>query len=112
MLTVDGITVYHTGDTGLTPDGILPTLDRPVDVMIAPINGAFGNLDARQACELAALVRPRMLIGCHVGMFVEQGGDPALFLTLAARELPEIQSLVMAPGDCLRYAAATREVAP
>jgi len=99
LITAEGLTVYDVGDSALRPEETLRSIDRPVDVMIAPINGAFGNLDAAEACELAAIVRPRLLIASHFWMFVEHGGDPARFLE-EARGLPGgIEAIVMAPGE-------------
>jgi L-ascorbate 6-phosphate lactonase len=107
VLTVEGVRVYVAGDTAFTPEPILATLPLPVDLMIAPINGTFGNLDSRGACALAALVRPKVLVPCHYWMFLEQSGDPAGFLAEAAASLPGVTALVLAPGEELRCTAAT-----
>jgi L-ascorbate 6-phosphate lactonase len=101
LIAAEGITVYDVGDSAFRPDDIVRSLDRPVDVMIAPINGAFGNLNAEAACRLAAVVRPRLLVASHFWMFVEHGGDPARFLD-ETRSLPDgTKALVMAPGERL-----------
>ncbi len=103
LLTADGTTIYDVGDTGYAPERIVSSLNTSVDVMIAPINGQFGNLDARQACELAKAVQPRVLIASHFWMFIEHGGDPGAFLA-AATELPgNVTAVVMAPGEELIY---------
>lgn len=100
-IEAEGLRIYNVGDSALRPDQILPTVGGPIDVMIAPINGAFGNLDAAEACQLGALVRPRVLIAAHFWMFIEHGGDPGSFLN-EARSLPEgIEAVVMAPGEQL-----------
>lgn len=99
VIDAEGLRVYDVGDSALRPEEIIPSLGGAVDVMIAPINGAFGNLDAAEACRLGALVRPRLLIASHFWMFVEHGGDPARFLQEAGG-LPEgVTALVMAPGE-------------
>ena len=67
--------------------------------MIAPINGAFGNLNATEACSLASAVKPSILMASHFWMFVEHGGDPAAFLAEATRL--GLNGMVMAPGDCI-----------
>lgn len=103
VMTVDGITIYNTGDTAYAPDRIRESLKSDVDIMIAPINGAFGNLDAMQACQLANVVKPCLLIASHFGMFVEHGGDPAAFLKIASDLCQGIQPVVMAPGEKLVY---------
>jgi len=99
VIETDGMTFYNVGDSGLASERILPSLPPAIDVMIAPINGAYGNLNEGDACRLAELVRPRWLIGCHTGMFAEHGGDPERFLALAGA-LEGITALVMAPGEC------------
>lgn len=105
LTTYDGIRIYNTGDTAFTPGKIIPSLDSGVDVMIAPINGAFGNMNGAEACRLAGLVRPKILIPAHFGMFVEHNGDPAEFLE-EAKNLPAgTRPLVMAPGEEFIYRA-------
>lgn len=99
VMQVDGLTIYNVGDSAYQPDRIQASLNTAVDVMISPINGAFGNMDAKQTCQLAALLQPRLLIACHYGMFEVHGGDPQAFLE-CARTLPKsIRAMVMAPGE-------------
>ncbi len=105
MLSIEGVTVYFTGDTALTTERILASLDWPVDVMIAPVNGAYGNLDGREACELAKMVKPRVLIASHFWMFVEHGAGPGPFLEAAAGLPTGMQGVVMAPGEEMLYSA-------
>jgi len=103
LITAGTLTLYNVGDSGFAPERLLPGLPE-IDVMIAPVNGAYGNLNEEEACRLAALVKPRRLIGCHTGMFAVHGGDPARFLELA-RELKGIEALMMQPGECRLFAA-------
>ena len=71
--------------------------------MIAPINGAFGNMNSAEACRLAGIVKPEILIPAHFWMFVEHNGDPAEFLEEAKKMPAGIKSLVMAPGEKFVY---------
>ncbi|MCX7803725.1 MAG: MBL fold metallo-hydrolase [Planctomycetota bacterium] len=103
------VTILNVGDTGYAPERIMAGTGDPVDVMIAPINGAFGNLTGEEACRLAALVRPRLLIGNHFGMFAEHGGDPAGFLAEAEKLPAVIRAQTLAAGGMLRY---RKEAAP
>ncbi|MDO9542007.1 MAG: MBL fold metallo-hydrolase [Kiritimatiellia bacterium] len=103
LIDYDGIKIYNTGDTAYAPDKIIPSLASEVDVMIAPINGAFGNINAAEACRLAELIRPRILIPAHFWMFVEHNGDPAEFLKEAEKLPAGIKPLIMAPGEKLVY---------
>ena len=40
LIEVDGIRIYHTGDTALRTEEILASLHAPVDIMLAPPLGA------------------------------------------------------------------------
>jgi len=84
----DGFTVVETGDTCLRTDWI-SRFPSPIDVLVAPINGAFGNLSERDCATLAETLSPRLTIPCHYGMFAAHHGDPGLFCTeMASRGLP------------------------
>lgn len=111
VMDFDGVRVYNTGDTAYRPRDILASLDGPVDIMIAPINGAYGNLNEAEAVKLAADVQPKIIIGCHFGMFVEHGGSPTAFLAEAKKNLPnEMCAMVLAPGETLLYTRETGEI--
>jgi L-ascorbate 6-phosphate lactonase len=105
LMDFDGIRVYDVGDSAYAPDEISRSLRSAVEVMISPINGRFGNMDADETCRLAALIKPRLLIASHFWMFIEHGGDPARFLE-AARALPAgVHAAAMAPGEQIIFPA-------
>ena len=103
LIDYDGIKIYNAGDTAYAPDKIIPLLDSEVDVMIAPINGAFGNMNSVETCRLAEIIKPKILIPAHFWMFVEHNGDPAKFLEEAKKLPAVIKPLVMAPGEKFVY---------
>jgi L-ascorbate 6-phosphate lactonase len=105
LIDMEDISVYDTGDTAYCPDEIMSSLaGANIDILIAPINPAFGNLGHENAVRLAAVVEPRVVIGSHFGMFVEHGGDPGAFLGYARQTLPEtITPVIMAPGERMTY---------
>lgn len=80
-------TIYHSGDTVLY-DGMVETL-RPfaVDVALLPVNGraperrVAGNLDGREAAELARATGARVAIPCHYDMFAFNTATPDLFVS-------------------------------
>jgi len=80
-------TIYHSGDTVLYC-GMVETL-RPfaVDVALLPINGraperrVAGNLDGREAAELAHAIGAGMAIPCHYDMFAFNTAPPDLFVS-------------------------------
>ena len=68
-------TIYHSGDT-LWRQEILDTLAPfDFDLMILPINGnqperkVAGNLNAKEAIQLAKMMKSKMVIPCHYDMF-------------------------------------------
>lgn len=99
VLDFDGVRVYHTGDTAYRPDEMRPVMAMRPDVIIPCINGAFGNLDSRDAAQLVCDTGARLAIAAHFWMFVEHGGDPALFLKLCGEIAPAAEAIVMKPGE-------------
>jgi len=109
LIYLDGITIYDTGDTSYCPEQIMKSLGNvKVDIMIVPINPAYGNPGHENAVKLAALVKPQVVIGSHFGMFIEHGGEPGEFLQFASKELSKaIVPLIMAPGERLLYSRSS-----
>ena len=110
LMDFDGIKVFHTGDTCFAPEKIKASLNTAIDVLIAPINGQFGNMTAREAVELANILKPKRVIAAHFWMFLEHvgekgTGDPATFLLEADKILgkTEILPVVLSPGEIFLY---------
>ena len=78
LLTIDGKTVYHTGDTGLFYDMKLIGEMNPVDYMLVPIGDNFtmGVADALKAVELT---NPKAVIPMHYNTFSVIKSDPEIF---------------------------------
>lgn len=96
VLKVDGKTIYEAGDTCLRLDRV-SEIPQPLDVMIAPINGAYGNLNEEECATLAEKLNPSVTIPCHYGMFASHHGDVGKFYELmTARQLP---FLLMQQGE-------------
>ena len=100
VVTVDGKRIFFTGDTCLRLDRAEEILqDGAIDVMIAPINGAYGNLNEHDCALLSREVRPRLTVPCHYGMFASHGGDPGVFRKWMQEECPENAYLLMRMGE-------------
>lgn len=99
VFDLDGLRVYHTGDTRAGIDAYADRL-RPVralapHVMIVPINEGYHNPGIGGAVRLVELTDPRLVIPCHFDCFVGNTADPAAF----ARALPpRWRRLVRVPG--------------
>ena len=99
VVTVDGKTVYETGDTCLRMDRVVG-LGGPFDVVIGPINGAYGNMDEIEFPRFAHAVGG-LIIPCHYGMFPSHGGNPGLFYEEMKNKYPDDKYCIMSQGECL-----------
>ncbi|HPD33601.1 MAG TPA: metal-dependent hydrolase [Bacteroidota bacterium] len=79
IISMGGINVYHTGDTGLFGDMKLIGELNKIDVMLCPIGDNFtmGIDDAVVACEF---VRPRLVVPMHYNTFPLIQADPDEFV--------------------------------
>ena len=99
-VTVDGKRILEVGDTCLRLDRVAEyTSSGPIDVLIAPINGAYGNLNERDCAILADALKPQLTIPCHYGMFASHGGNPGLFRQIMVEQYPERKYLLMTMGE-------------
>ncbi len=98
-----GITVWQVGDSAYRSDRWQELFERGVDVLIPPINGAFGNLNEEEAARLAGAARAQVVIPCHFWTFPLHGGDPARFLEACKQLAPGVQPMLMAQGECFIY---------
>ena len=111
VVEIDGIKIYHTGDTAYRPEEMRVAAAMSPDVLIPCINGAYGNMDSRDAAQLARDLSPRFAIASHFWMFVVHGGDPASFLSECKNLAPQVEALVMQPGEMQLVASAPTAVA-
>lgn len=96
VVNVDGKIIYEAGDTCLRLDRI-NEIARPLDVLIAPINGQYGNMNSEDVVKLAKELVPSLTIPCHYGMFASHGGDLKQFYDLMTGE--ELPFLIMNLGE-------------
>lgn len=100
VVEVDGFRVFFTGDTCLRLDRVEEYLSfGPLDVLIAPINGAYGNLNEQDCVLLSKALQPGLTIPCHYGMFASHGGNPGLFRQYMQAECPGNEYLLMQMGE-------------
>jgi L-ascorbate metabolism protein UlaG (beta-lactamase superfamily) len=91
VLRAGNFTIYHSGDTMLH-DALAPALQRfKIDLALLPINGdrperrVAGNLDGRQAVQLARSIRARCVIPCHFDLFEFNTASPEEFVAECVR---------------------------
>ncbi|MDW3645625.1 MAG: MBL fold metallo-hydrolase [Bacteroidia bacterium] len=84
--------IYHSGDT-LWRKEILEALQAfEIDLALLPINGnkperrVAGNLDAKEAVNMAKVLNARMVFPCHYDMFSFNTADPSDFEKIAQEQ--------------------------
>jgi len=100
IVKVDNKRILEVGDTCLHLDWKDEYLkDGKLDVLIAPINGAYGNLNEQEHVTLTKALEPKLAVPCHFGMFASHGGHPGLWKELMDKELPQQQYKIFTMGE-------------
>lgn len=96
LVTMDGVTLYHPGDTGLFYDMKLIGEMHPIDVAVLPIGDNFtmGIADAVKATEL---LRPDLVIPMHYKTFEVIDAEPEAFVAAVSER--GFKARVVPPGD-------------
>lgn len=107
MLDVAGVRIYHAGDTVIY-DGLVERLrELEIDVAFLPINGRsyfreqrdiVGNMDEREAADLAAAAGVKLLIPIHYEMFAANQGRPGTLVDYVQASHSGLTCLIPAPG--------------
>lgn len=98
LLVISGKRIYITGDTCYRPDLFENPELKDVDLLILPINGAFGNLNEAEAAQTVKQICPKLAIPCHFWNFAEHGGNPGLFAEQMKENASEIPFELMPMG--------------
>lgn len=98
LLSVEGKTLYHAGDTGLFYDMKLIG-ESGIDLALVPIGDNFtmGPDDAHQALEL---LRPRIVVPIHFDTFDLIAQDAQAWVDRARRRY-DVDARLLAPGDTI-----------
>lgn len=104
IVSVDGKHILETGDTSLHLDWKDEYLKAgALDVLIAPINGAYGNLNEQENVDLTAALKPQLAVPCHFGMFASHGGHPGLWKELMEEQIPEQRYKFFTMGEGIEF---------
>lgn len=100
IITVDNKKIYETVDTCLRLDRVEKYRNKgPFDILIALINGAYGNMNEQECAILSSMLHLKITIPCHYGMFASHEGSPGVFYNIMRKEYPENKILLMAQGE-------------
>lgn len=103
LFNFGGIKVWQVGDSAYRPDKWQDLFGQEIDILLPPINGAYGNLNGVEAARLAAEAHAKLVIPCHFWMFALHYGNPAEFLTACKEFAPQSKTLLMTQGERLVY---------
>ena len=102
IIEVDDKRILEVGDTCLRLDRKDEYLSFGIiDVLIAPINGAYGNMSECDCAKLSNVLNPNLTIPCHYGMFADHGGNPGLFIKEMRIKCPRNKFYLMRLGETL-----------
>ncbi len=79
VVRAGGRTAYFTGDTLYSDKLREAAAPFAPDLLVACINGRWGNMNAQEAAALARALKVKVAIPTHYGMFAENTADPAAF---------------------------------
>lgn len=75
MIDVEGLRIYHAGDTDLVPE----MRDLGPDIALLPVGGLF-SMGGRAAAKAADMMNASLCIPMHFGMFLSGRGAGARFV--------------------------------
>ena len=101
VLSFGRLRVYFMGDMQYHPDLLEITGVKDIDILLVPINPAFGNPGAEGAAKMTATIAPKLtVIPCHFWLFKEHGaGDPGSFEAECAKHAPKTRCTILAIGE-------------
>ena len=99
VIEAEGKKIYIMGDTCFRADLLENPFLRNSDLLILPINGAFGNLNEKEAAQVVSILKPKLAIPCHYWNFAEHGGNPNEFAAAMKDICPDSKYLLMQMGE-------------
>jgi L-ascorbate metabolism protein UlaG (beta-lactamase superfamily) len=78
LIDIEGMTIYHTGDSDLIPE----MSDLRPDVLLVPVSGTY-VMTAKEAAQAVEKIKPKIAIPMHYGTIVGSENDAKEFRQLA-----------------------------
>ncbi|MBE9528030.1 MAG: metal-dependent hydrolase [Proteobacteria bacterium] len=98
LVTMDGRTVYHAGDTGLFADMALIGETNAIDCALLPIGDNF-TMGIDDAVRAVGMLKPKVVVPMHYNTFDVIEQDPKEFEAKLADSATEVR--ILAPGESL-----------
>lgn len=93
LIEIDGKSLYHAGDTGLTYDMKLLEIDE-IDLAFLPIGGNY-TMDIDDAVRAVHFIKPKITVPMHYNTFGLIQADPEYFVA----KLPDYLVKILNPGE-------------
>ncbi|MEM5777213.1 MAG: MBL fold metallo-hydrolase [Candidatus Aenigmatarchaeota archaeon] len=77
VLTINGVTIYHAGDTDFIPE----MKEMKVDITLLPVSGTY-VMTVEEAVEAFKVIKPKVAIPMHYGSIVGSEEDAKRFESL------------------------------
>jgi L-ascorbate metabolism protein UlaG (beta-lactamase superfamily) len=104
VVEVDGVRIYHTGDTSLFGDmKFIGELYKP-DVMLTPIGSLF-TMGIPEAVKAVELVKPKIAIPMHYNTWEPIAQNPEEFKKAVEEAGLSTQVVIVKPGETLEVGA-------
>jgi len=98
VLEVDGLRLYHMGDTGYTSEFQAVKEAFSPDVVFVPIGGYY-TMGPREAALAIKVLRPKIAIPMHYATFPVLVETADGFVNAVKSLAPEVRVLVLKPGE-------------
>ncbi len=92
VVVIDGVRIYHAGDTDFIPE----MKEIQADVALLPIGGHY-TMDEREAAEAALAIKPSVAIPMHYNHIPQTEADPALFRRLVEEKDKSVEVRILQP---------------
>lgn len=111
-ISVGDHNIFHAGDTVLHAELVQELSKLPIDLAFLPINGREyfklnknirGNMNYKDAADLAAEIGADIVFPCHWGMHYENTEIPGNFVNYITERHRYQRFRVMVPGDKMVY---------
>ena len=99
LLTIGGVKIYFAGDTSYCPGKLDDAMEFKPDIIIPPINGAYGNLNEEEAARLTADTGAKVSIPCHFWTFREHGGNPQIYFEAMKKHASGSKPVFLTAGE-------------
>jgi L-ascorbate metabolism protein UlaG (beta-lactamase superfamily) len=113
IVRLNRVALYHSGDTVIYPGLVERLQDAEVDIACLPINGRdwfreqeglVGNMDYREAADLAGVTGVKVLLPSHNDMFAGNRINPSYLLDYLSSRYPQQRVHFLQAGELYYYA--------